>query len=467
VKPKPYPGDIVAGLLFSKLGLIVQSSAMRCFQGVIVDFPAGAAAHHTKDNWQNANWVMWGQGELRIDSASFAMVFSPEGCSSLAAKPLGCLTSASIAASGEAGSLSSFIAATNDPVHALVRLNFQSLMDEEAFTVLAEAAKSSSCGRFPGCNGSRRSSMGMGRRSSVYAGVGCDSLPEAFKTQIYECHPDAWPLIYGAAELYGPDPQGDQGSEVLLGRGAVVLLDPQESARVGNYELIFYDEGYPAPMVRWAIGPRLRLDPVRDAMAGQLDGRASIAPRRLSSDRGGRMHAGAVPTSFNLVVPGNPPTGLTFDTEADSAGFMRDLSVRQRLVAVSLKTSRGWRTVEELQDELSDMRRRGFIATIQRLVYQAVLLVAISWFIYACALYSHDLEQPPLDVAMTALGDASAAVSAFGAWVADIGSATCSLLVRAVPAVDVQRCVALPEAAEARACAAALVGAPPSWAAGF
>lgn len=41
---------------------------------------------------------------------------------------------------------------------------------------------------------------------------------------------DRWPLIFTGAELYGPDPSGEVSSEVLLGRGAVVLLDPPENA---------------------------------------------------------------------------------------------------------------------------------------------------------------------------------------------------------------------------------------------
>lgn len=290
-------------------------------------------------------------------------------------------------------------------------------------------------------------------------------MSEVFRAQICERHPGTCPLIFGCVDLCGPDPNGDEGSEVLWGRGAVVVLDPPpESVRVGSYELLFYDENYAAPMVRLLIGPRLKLEPQREV--GYLDGRASTAPRRFSSDGRRTTLAGGIPTSFNMVVPGSPLYGLTFDSELDATSFMRDLSVRQRLVALSLKTSRGWRTVEELQDELSEMRRQGLIATTWRLVYQGVLLLVISWLVYVCALYSQTYEQPLVDVAITALGDASSAASALLAWVADIGTATCGFIANATPTVDVHRCALLPEASEVADCTRALVGVSP-WSADF
>merc|ERR1719204_617147 len=205
-------------------------------------------------------------------------------------------------------------------------------------------------------------------------------------------------------------------------------------------------------MIRVPIGPRLRLTPQREPVGSarfSLDGRMSLAAMRRSS---AAPMSAASPTSFDIEVPGGGPWGISFDNEADAAGFSRDLAVRQRLVQVSLKTSRGWRTIDELQDELYEMRRRGLFATMRRLIYQASLLIGISLFIYACALYCADPEKPPTEVVVTALGDAGAAASAAGAWAADLGMAVCGVVVRAVPAVDVQRCVALAEATEVRSC---------------
>lgn len=142
-----------------------------------------------------AKWVFWSSGELRIDSASFALVVVPEGEGKRsAAKPLGVLTGASIIGSMEPGALSTFVATTNDPVHGVLRLNFQSLTDEEAFVAIASSAEASAHG---GARGARRSSVGACRRSSV--GAGAAELPEGLLAQLRERHPGLWPAVHGLA----------------------------------------------------------------------------------------------------------------------------------------------------------------------------------------------------------------------------------------------------------------------------
>lgn len=415
---------------------------MRCFQGVSVDFPAGASAYHSKELWQTTSWIHWSQGELRIDTASFAIVFCPTGCGSLAAKPLGCLTSASLIPPSEPGGLATFVAATNDPVHGLLRMNFQSLTDEEGFVAIAHAAETSSGGRFPGCAG-RRSSLS--RRSSVCPGASGDGLSEVMRSRINEQFMGIWPLIHGVAELYGPDPNGEQGSEVLLGRGAVVMLDAQDASRVGSYELLFFDEGYVAPLLRLPISPRLRLTQLNNALAGGAN-----SQHRQSMDN--------MRPSFELTTLGGGPWGLVFDLEVDAAAFARDYVVRQRLVALSLKTSRGWRTVYELQDEISEMRRRGIFVTAQRLLYQSIVLIFISLFVYTCVLYSSDPYRPILDVAVSAISDALSASFSFTGWVADASTSVCGLFMRAVPTSELQRCMSFPDAIDMRSCTAVLMG---------
>jgi len=411
------------------------------------------------DNWQNLNWVLLSKGDLRVDSSSFAMIFSPaKGNGNLAPKPFGCLTGATIVAASEPGALSTFVATTNDPVHGLIRLDFQSLIDEEAFVALAEGAEASSCGRYPGAANSRRSSMGMSRRSSMCGPgrPGDCALSEAFRAQICERHPGQVPLVYGGVELYGPDPHGDQGSEVLLSRGAVAMLDSQDTGRVGSYELVFYDEGLAAPLLRLPIGPRMRLDRQREDFdpRASFGGRASLASRRSSMGLGGRPASAA----FNLLVPGGGPWGLVFDTDQDAAGFERDLTVRQRLVTVSLKTSRGWRTVEELQDELLEVRRNGFCATLMWAFRWFLMSVVFSLFVYAAANCASEPEKPPLEVALTSVADAVSAFVASLEWLSSMGTATCALLGRCVPASELERCASLPEAVELQSCIRALAG---------
>lgn len=102
---------------------------------------------------------MWATGELRLDTASFALFFTPDGgARGLAAKPLGCLQKVVPMPSVIPGEGRSFIATTNDHVHGAVRLGFSRPADEDAFLVIAQGAEAASSGRFfdqPG----RRSSM--------------------------------------------------------------------------------------------------------------------------------------------------------------------------------------------------------------------------------------------------------------------------------------------------------------------
>ena len=411
---------------------------MRCFQGVAVGFPTGPGAHNPAEQ----SWIHWCQGDLRIDAASLGIVFSPMGCNGLASKPLGCLTGTSVIPPEHPGGLSTFVATTNDPVHGLLRLNLQSLADEDAFVEMAEAANTSSSGRFPGGAG-HRSSLAS-RCSSVCPGASGDNLSEATRCRINEQFPGAWPLIHGVAELYGADPRGEPGSEVLLGRGAVVILDSQDATRVGTYELLFFDEGYADPLFRVLISPRLRITqlcPV-SAMGGKLSASQQRIQRR----------------SFEVSAPGGGPWGLVFDLEDDAAAFSRDYLVRQRLVSLSLKTSRGWRTVDELKDEIAEMRRRGLGAMLWQWLQQAAFFIAISLFVYACVLFADDPQQPLLGVVSTAIGDAISASFSITGFMADTIGAICGSFSRAVPVAELRRCVALPEALDVRSCAARLSG---------
>eukprot|EP00421_Protoceratium_reticulatum_P044108 CAMPEP_0168432752 /NCGR_PEP_ID=MMETSP0228-20121227/39046_1 /TAXON_ID=133427 /ORGANISM="Protoceratium reticulatum, Strain CCCM 535 (=CCMP 1889)" /LENGTH=469 /DNA_ID=CAMNT_0008446875 /DNA_START=90 /DNA_END=1498 /DNA_ORIENTATION=+ len=405
---------------------------MRCFKGVAVGFPAGASAYHTKDNWQKATWVLWSTGELRIDTSSFGLIFSPSGGGRLAAKPLGCLTGAAPVAA-ETGGPNMFVATTNDPVHGLVRLSFQSGADEQAFAALAQAAEIASSGLRAG---GRRSSC-LGRRSSVVGRPRDDSV-DAVAALVSEQHPGCWPLVLGCCELCGPDPHGEGGSEVLLGQGAVVLLDPQDASRVGSYEFLFYDEGSAEPALRLPIGPRTRVARQRD----EASGRSSLARRASFAGSDGR--------AVDVTVPGAPGWTIVFDSHADAAGFERDFSVRQRLVAISLKPP-----AAELQGELSELRQRGALAALRRLLLQALVLLAVAFAAYACLLHADEPERPVLETAAVAFRDASAAAAVLGERVVEAGAAACSALTRAVPAAALERCTALPDAAEARSCVAA------------
>jgi len=434
---------------------------MHGFQGVAVCFPTGGSGHHTQDDWQSADWIFWSTGELRVDNASFALVFCPGGCGNLAAKPLGCLTGAAKVA--EPGGLNAFVASTNDPVHGLVRLTFQSLQDEEAFATVVQAAERVCAGRYPGCGAGARATLGNGRRSSTNGSRRENEVMEAIAAHVCKQHPGGWPLVFGGAELYGPDARGEQGNEVLLGRGVVVLLDPQDTDRVGAYELMFYEECSLELILRMSIGPRIRLSRELAKESGGANGRLSMASQRLSfaSVRGslGGAALGCPVAAFNLTSPGGLGWVLTFDDEIDAAGFARDFSVRQRLTVVSLKTSRGWRTVDELQGKLMDMQQYGILPMLRWFLWRVFMVVSLMVLFDAASLYANEPDRHLLDVATVALQDAGAAFFSVGEGIGEAGTMACGLLSRSVSVASLERCVALPDSIEVRACVAALTSA--------
>mmetsp|Transcript_55895 Transcript_55895/g.154797 ORF Transcript_55895/g.154797 Transcript_55895/m.154797 type:complete len:433 (-) Transcript_55895:30-1328(-) len=431
---------------------------MRCFTGVAVGFPAGASAYHTKDTWQNANWVLWSTGELRVDGASFGLIFSPSGGGRLAAKPLGCLIGAAPVASTEPGGLRTFVATTNDSVHSLIRLNFQTPADEEAFVELAKAAELACCTSY-GSSGSRRSTIPGGRRSSAAGQPRDEGSADAIAAHVSHQCPGSWPLVYCNVELYGPDPNGECGSEVLLERGAVVLIDPQDAGRIGNYELLFCEENSAEVCLRLPIGPRTKLTRQQEDAHGGSNSRLSVASRRLTM--GGADCAGPACTAtvFGITLPGAPGWSLAFDSEKDAAGFERDFLVRYRLQVLSLKTSRGCRTVGELQGELMELRKWGFLSGLRWLTMQVLVLSVLALVLYSALLYSNDPDRALADVMMLALQDASTTVATFGEKVAEAGTVVCGFISRAVPLAAIERCTALPDAVEARSCIMSLVHA--------
>merc|ERR1719221_923015 len=117
-----------------------------------------------------------------------------------------------------------------------------------------------------------------------------------------DCGSGSTPLMFCGSALYGPRGGGAEGRRSLLGRGTAVLLDPPEEEarrRVGAYEFLFYDDG-PAPaaqklLVRWAIGPRVRLE------------RQPV----------GRPGCGGPAAILVFSILGEPGCALAFDTEGE------------------------------------------------------------------------------------------------------------------------------------------------------
>jgi len=370
------------------------------------------------------------------------------------AKPLGCLLGAVATGSpvGHNGQFM-FVASTNDTVHSQIRLSFMQAADAEAFMAIAQSAEASSMTLRRG-TGSRRSTLTTSRRSSTAGYCRDDMAMESLQDHLDQRFPGQLPLVFGGAELYGPEPHLDNGSEVLLGRGAVVLVDPSNIGRVGTYELFFYEEGSEEPCLRFPIGPRTRLLRQPDDASSHSD-RLSLATHRLSLGGSEGMPA-SMATAYTLLCPGFSGWTLTFDSETEAASFERDFSVRQRLVALSLKTSQGWRFADSLHHEVIYLRHSGLLRMLRRVLPLALVSAFLVFFLHAATLFSSNPSKSLVDVTGQAFHDAVAATQLFGGALAEMGTTTCGLFTKAISASQVRRCADLPFAEEAHACIARL-----------
>lgn len=416
---------------------------LRCFADVTIGFPAGAAAR-AKDDWHQSstNWVIWSTGELRFDAVSSALFFTPASNtrSHVTSKPLGCLLKAVPMSSTAPGEAQTYVVTTNDPVHSLVRMGFRSIADEQTFCALAKAAEAKCGNSF--FDGGRRSSVGRASMASA------EGPQDELTAHIRQNHPDKWLApVYSACELYGPDPRGDPGCEVLLGRGAVALLDPQDSRVVGTYELVFYDEGYPDALMRVPIGPRTRLTP--QAQSEQM-GRLSVASRRISSRPIG---AGV---TYDFSAQGTDLYAFSFDDETTAASFARDLTVRQRLAALSLKASRGQQAMMGLQGEISSLQTGGFFAFLRQIFTRVLILVTFLILLHGVTLYLAEPDKPIPDIAQSALSDALTVSSWLLSMARDASATVCHSLARSVAVADLERCTVL-SSAEAKDCVIGLM----------
>merc|ERR1712232_436001 len=136
------------------------------------------------------------------------------------------------------------------------------------------------------------------------------------------------------------------------GRGCVAFIDPCEAGRVGSYEMMFFEDDAMEPMLRVPIGPRMKL-------VEQVD---DVVPERLTIARRASLAKPAIAAAFDLYIADEPARAFAFDSEADASAFRRDFAVRQRLVTLSLRTSRGNQALEMLEREFERLKEYGVVA---------------------------------------------------------------------------------------------------------
>lgn len=393
------------------------------FSGVDVGLPSKVRSSEAEEEWQEVDWVTWSTGELSVDGDSFLLVFKPSGASgSVKDKPLGSLIRAS-AVSGSDDEGRTFVVTTSDTLHRLYRMTFQSAHNASDFTRLATAAEAANAAL-------------EGAKDAAAARSGDATAAEAearLEADIRQKLAGRWPLVFGGAELCGPDPGGAQaGGEVLLGRGAAVLLDPPEDTKsVGSYELIFYgeDEGAQEPVKRFLIGPKMTL--TKQAAEGEdEDGPAATF-------------------AFAAGLQGVPAHTIAFDSAIVAAAFARDFRVRQRIMELSLKTVKRGRAADELRSEIEGLKSQTLSARFWRFLCLCVVLLALTTMARVCTLYVKDKgARKPAAYFADLARDARTAARLSRSALAGAGSKACELAFGSVPADDVRRCAALADSSQ-------------------
>eukprot|EP00928_Gymnodinium_smaydae_P048051 TRINITY_DN320_c0_g1_i1.p1 TRINITY_DN320_c0_g1~~TRINITY_DN320_c0_g1_i1.p1 ORF type:complete len:400 (-),score=90.79 TRINITY_DN320_c0_g1_i1:213-1412(-) len=385
------------------------------FSNVAIGLPCKVRGSEAEDEWQEVDWATWSTGDLSVDGESFLLVFKPEGSSagSVKAKPLGNLIRASAVAHDEGRTV---VVSTSDALHKLYRLTFDSAASATAFNSLAKAAEERSAAT----------------ASDAVGGPSNGESDARLEADIRERLSGRLPLVFGGAELYGPDPNGEAGNEVLLGRGAFALLDPQASeasGKLGTYQLLFYSE---------------------DEGARQAKKSFDIAHKMALKEQAPEDEDGPA-AAFEFSSASGVFT-VTFDSANVAAAFARDFRVRQRLMEMAVKTVKGMRTSAGLRDELEEAKRNSLAARLKRYLGLFVFLFLIGCAVRLFTLYSEDKSRPVPEHLQTLSHEIMSLGRLSRGAATKATTKACKLAVGAVPSEDVRVCASLPSASQAKDC---------------
>mmetsp|Transcript_46439 Transcript_46439/g.108118 ORF Transcript_46439/g.108118 Transcript_46439/m.108118 type:complete len:396 (-) Transcript_46439:126-1313(-) len=388
------------------------SSSSTTFVGVAVHLPSKVRGD-VEDEWQEIDWAAWSKGELTVEGSSYLLIFKPhDGSKAMAAKPLGALIKASGIPPVEESL--TFVVSTSDSMHRTYRFAFESVPDTQKFQAIAKTAEAAHK------EASRQAAQAVNRN-------GFDDGSALLEAAVKEAFPSRWPLVYGGAEFFGPDPAGDAGSEVLLGHGVAVLLDPtveEASRRVGSYELIFYgeDDGVQKSVARIPIGPKMALQQQK------LDTKDEDGPA----------------VAFDLKPsPAEQTRTITFEDAAVAATFRRDFSVRQRVMELASMSSKKQRQVESARDELEELRQKSLVASVMRILRVLLVVIVLAAIARASLLYQANKDMTPAQCAEALLEDVMNVAGNARATTVGVGSAACQLAFGSVPCTDEgKKCVA-------------------------
>lgn len=396
----------------------------KAFGDVVVGLPSKVRGSEAEEEWQEVDWITWSTGELSVDADSFLLVFEPQN-SGVRAKPLGHLIEAKPLASQDGGK--TLVVTTSDTLHRVIRFTFRDTRDAGDFAQLAKKA-------------AEKEAVAAKQAEGRCKSASSEAIPQ-LEAKVQKHLASNMPLVFAAAELYGPDPEGTPGNEVLLGRGVLALVDPPGSEKtLGCYELQFFseDEGVRNAAKRFVIGPKMELK--RQKNEDQIDGDGPAASFLLPAHRGTPAHT------------------IAFDRIDVADSFARDYRVRQRLMEVANKTALGKNQADQLRGEIQDMKQRSLTMKIWRLLCVVLVLIVIFCVVRAAMLYAEDKTRPLPELIQAVLSDIMSFSRTWRSLANQASNKVCQLAVGTVPAEKVRMCAAITGEKQVQACISDLVG---------
>lgn len=231
------------------------------------------------------------------------------------------------------------------------------------------------------------------------------------------------PLVY---QINGAIGVGARGQHVSSCRGVVAIMDPQQTDRIGDYEVQIFPalengtETADSPLVQ-----------------------VSISPWSHAAEGAGA----AVQIAAHGVREAPHFYTLQFNSGVDARAFLRDFHVRCRVMQLSHRLSRL---------EHGPRRRSG-----RGPRWLFCRLVATLAFIFVILATRRAVSAPaePCELALAALTDAGVAAAWLGERVAEVGAAVCSSIDagrKAVPISQLEGCFALTDLGAKLDCAETL-----------
>ncbi|CAJ1459492.1 unnamed protein product [Effrenium voratum] len=374
------------------------------FSNVSISLPAKVRGPEAEEEWQEVDWVTWSTGSVTVDAQSFIIMFKPSGGGSVKAKTLGNLVRAAGVGAQDDEEVTTVIVTTSESLHKTFRCTFQTGEDADAFLDLAKQAEEA----YEAAN--------KYKESEDFDDGQAARLESSIRAKLAE----RWPLVYTGAELYGPDPNGEITSEVLLGRGAMVLLDSEVKNKVGNYELLFYceDEDASKPSRSFSISPEMSL-------ARQED---------TDEDEEGPA------VSFILKGPTMAAHSLCFEDKLTAGHFARDFRVRSKLMDMSLKTVRGRAAAQDLRKDIESLKQRSLAARAWTVTRYTLLLAFLLAVARTGQLYMQDSGRQPAEYIQVIGSDLWHAVVLFVSTSTAIGAKACEVTFGTVAGADLRQC---------------------------